>query len=69
MNAKRCVFAHRFMDVQTELSKLIPNIDITPDGTDMELQHAFVIKLRSTILAEIASREFNPIRTGLSESL
>ena len=46
------------MDVQTELSKLIPNIHLTPDGTDMELQHAFVIKLRSTIRAEIASREF-----------
>ena len=55
---KVCDFAHRFMDVQTELSKLIPKIHLTPDGTDVELQHAFVIKLRSTIRAEIASREF-----------
>ena len=53
-----CDFAHRFMDVQTALCKLIPKIHLTPDSTNVELQHAFVIKLRSTIRAEIASREF-----------
>ena len=45
------------MDVQTELSKLIPKIHLTPDSTNVNLQHAFVIKLRSTIHAEIESRE------------
>ena len=53
-----CDFAHWFMDVQTELTKLIPKIHLTSDGTDVKLQHAFVIKLRSTIHAEIAGREF-----------
>ena len=46
-------FAHQLIDIQTELSKLIQKIHLTPDSTNMELQHAFVIKLRSTICAEI----------------
>ena len=33
-----CDFAHRFLDVQTELAKLIPNIHYTSDGKDLELQ-------------------------------
>ena len=55
---KVCDFAHRFLDTLTELSKLIPKIHYTPDGKDIELQHAFIIKLRPSILAEIISREF-----------
>ena len=38
-----CDFAHRFLDVQTELAKLIPNIHYTSDGKDLELQYAFAI--------------------------
>ena len=53
-----CDFAHRFLDVQTELAKLIPNIHYTSDGKDLELQYAFAIKLRSDLQAEIISREF-----------
>ena len=30
-------FAHRFIDVQTELVKLIPNIHYTSDGRDLEI--------------------------------
>ena len=40
-----CEFAHRFHDVQNELIKLIPNIHLTPDDSDVELRHAFTIKL------------------------
>ena len=53
-----CDFVHRFLDVQTELAKLIPNIHYTSDGNDLELQYAFAIKLRSDLQAEIISREF-----------
>ena len=44
-----CEFAHRFHDVQNELIKFIPNIHLTPDGSDVELRHAFTIKLRTEI--------------------
>ena len=40
-----CEFAHRFHDVQNKLIKLIPNIHLTPDGSDVELRYAFTIKL------------------------
>ena len=53
-----CDFVHRFVDVQTELAKLIPNIHYTSDGKDLELQYAFDIKLRSDLQTEIISREF-----------
>ena len=53
-----CDFAHRFHDVQNELIKLIPNIHLTPDGSDVELRHAFTIKLRTEIQREIVSRDF-----------
>ena len=53
-----CDLAHRFLDVQTELAKLIPNIHYTSDGKDLELQYVFAIKLRSDLQAEIISREF-----------
>ena len=53
-----CDFAHRFLDVQTELAKLVPNIHCTSDGKDLELQYAFAIKLRSDLQAEIISHEF-----------
>ena len=53
-----CDFAHRFLDVHTELAKLVPNIHCTSDGKDLELQYAFAIKLRSDLQAEIISCEF-----------
>ena len=53
-----CNFAHRFLDVQTELAKLIPNIHYTSDGKHLELQYAFDIKLRSDLQDEIISNEF-----------
>ena len=53
-----CDFAHRFLDVQTELAKLIPNIHYTSYRNDLELQYTFAIKLRSDLQAEIISREF-----------
>ena len=48
-----CEFAHRFHDVQNELIKLIPNNHLIPDGSDVELRHAFTIKLRPEIKREI----------------
>ena len=51
-------FAHRFSDVQIELTKLIPGIHMTPKGEDLELQYAFAIKLRKKLQSEIISREF-----------
>ena len=53
-----CEFAHQFHDVQNELIKLIPNIHLTPDGSDVELRHAFTIKLQTEIQSEIVSRDF-----------
>ena len=53
-----CEFAHRFHGVQNELIKLIPNIHLIPDGSDVELRHAFTIKLRTEIQREIVSRDF-----------
>ena len=47
-------FAHRFCEVQNELGNLIPKIH-----GDLELIHAFVIKLQDDISRELVSREFN----------
>ena len=52
-------FAHRFLQVQHSLEKLIPNIHYTPDQQDTELQHAFLIKLRPPIAKHLVSRDFD----------
>ena len=52
-------FAHRFLEVQHSLEKLIPNIHYTPDQQDTELQHAFLIKLRPPIPKHLVSRDFD----------
>ena len=52
-------FAHRFLEVQHSLEKLIPNIHCTPDQQDTELQHAFLIKLRPPIAKHLVSRDFD----------
>ena len=51
-------FSHRFSEVQHELEKLIPGIHRTTDGTELELIHAFSIKLLPHISKEIISRDF-----------
>ena len=51
-------FSHRFSEVQHELEKLIPGIHKTSDGKDLELIHAFSIKLLPHIKKEIISRDF-----------
>ena len=42
-------FAHRFCDIQHELEKCIPGIHYTATNDDIELRHAFLIKLRPEI--------------------
>ena len=51
-------FSHRFSEVQNELEKLIPGIHRTKDGSELELIHAFSIKLLPVISNKIVSREF-----------
>ena len=51
-------FSHRFSEVQHEPEKLIPGIHRTTDGTELELIHAFSIKLLPHISKEIISRDF-----------
>ena len=53
-------FAHRFMETQNKLEKLLPKIHCTPDAddnTEAELRTAFAIKLREPIAKELISRE------------
>ena len=45
-----CDFAHRFLNIQTELTKLI---HYARDGKGLELQYAFALKLRSDLQTEI----------------
>ena len=52
-------FAHRFLQVQHSLEKLVPKIHFTQDNQDIELQHAFLIKLRPAIAKHLASREYD----------
>ena len=51
-------FSHRFSEVQHELEKLIPGVHQTTDGNELELIHAFSIKLLPHISKEIISRDF-----------
>ena len=50
-------FSHHFSEVQNELEKLIPGMYRTADR-ELELIHAFSIKLLPEISKEIVSREF-----------
>ena len=52
-------FAHRFAEHQHALEKLIPGIHRPSAGDDTELIHAFALKLRQDISADILSRDFN----------
>ncbi len=51
-------FAHRFAEHQHALEKLIPGIHRPSAGDDTELIHAFALKLRQDISADILSRDF-----------
>ena len=50
-------FAHRFMETQHSLQKLVPGIHSTPDDSQAELIHAFCIKLKPDIGKYLLSRE------------
>ena len=54
-------FANRFTQTRFELEKLVPNIHRCPeskDSNELELIHAFVIKLKPPITKDLVSREF-----------
>ena len=50
-------FAHRFLETQHALEKLIPGIHTSHDGNQMELIHAFSMKLKPVIAKELLSRD------------
>ena len=61
--------AHRFLETQHSLERLIPGIHKTNAGEEIELIHAFAIKLRADISKDILARDFNyPTLTALIEA-
>ena len=50
-------FAHRFLETQNSLEKLIPGIHSSSDGNQMELVHAFSMKLRPELAKSLISRD------------
>ena len=56
-------FAHRFSEVQHQLEKWIPNVHKTPDGSEIELIHAFVLKVRPDTSKELVSEDFSVFKT------
>ena len=61
-------FANRFTQTQFELEKLVPNIHRLPESKDskaicneLELIHAFVIKLKPPISKDLVSRKYKNI--------
>ena len=62
-------FAHGFAEHQHALEKLIPGIHRPSAGDDTKLIHAFALKLRQDISADILSRDFNfPTLASLVEA-
>ena len=61
--------AHRFLERQHAFQRLIPGIHTSPNGNQMELIHAFSMKLKPSIAKELLSREtpFKDI-TGVIEA-
>ena len=51
-------FANRFQETQHALEKLVPGIHRPAAGDDLELMHAFAIKLKTEISTELLSRDF-----------
>ena len=50
-------FAHRFLETQHSLEKLLPGIHTSPDGQQLELIHAFAMKLHPPIAKNLLSRD------------
>ncbi len=50
-------FVHRFLETQNSLEKLIPGIHSSPNGNQMELVHAFSMKLNADISKFLLSRD------------
>eukprot|EP00795_Rhopilema_esculentum_P012031 gene12031-biopygen2214 len=50
-------FAHRFLETQHSLEKLLPGIHTSPDGQQLELIHAFAMKLHPPIAKDLLSRD------------
>ena len=50
-------FAHRFLEIQHSPEKLIPGIHTSPDGNQMELIHAFSMKLLPHLSKPLISRD------------
>ena len=50
-------FSHRFLETQHSLEKLLPGIHSSSDGNQMELVHAFSMKLRPEIAKALISRD------------
>ena len=51
-------FANRFQETQHALEKLVPGIHRPAAGDDLELMHAFAIKLKTEISTELLRRDF-----------
>ena len=49
-------FSHRFLETQNSLEKLLPGIHRSSDG-DLELIHAFIMKLKPVIAKHLLSRD------------
>ena len=56
-------FAHRFSEVQHQLERYIPNVHKTLDGSEIELIHAFVLKVPPGISKELVSQDFSVFKT------
>ena len=62
-------FAHRFLETQHSLERLISGIHKTNEGEEIELIHALPIELRGDISKDILARDFNyPTLTALIEA-
>ena len=49
--------AHRFLETKRSLEKLLPGIHTSPDGQQLELIHAFAMKLHPPISKDLLSRD------------
>ena len=52
-------FAHGLSEVQHQLEKYIPSGHKSPDGSEIELIHAFVLKVRPDVSKELVSQDFS----------
>ena len=59
-------FAQRFSEVHHQLEKYIPNVHKTPDGSEIEMIHAFVWKVCPDISKELVSSGLFSIQDSTS---